>query len=206
MFKKLLVTALTGTAVFALATACTANTTDTPPTPTAVAATSSNPSPTAAPSGTASSIYAISDTPFKKATADQVVHAWTTKWHPRFQVIQTPLVHIRQAVIDNPIGAGTLELDVSQKGSGKTPGAVQIGFFLRNPSTTGYIKVTPKEMTTLFQDCFSPALSETQVKQTSSWISSANPNRETGASQAFPGLQMSFLNGAGQFSVVINSR
>jgi hypothetical protein len=206
MFRKLLATALMSALVLASAGACTAKAVDGSSSPGAVGASSGNPPSAIATSPSVPQDFEIPVTTFKRATADQVVEAWTSKWHPRFRVIQNPAIHIHQAVFDNPFGQGTLELDVSQRGVGADPGAVAVGFVVRVPSVKGYLKVTPKALTALFQGCFSPILSQTQIRQLSSWMSLENANQESGVGHDFPGLRMNFLNISGEFSVTLLSR
>jgi hypothetical protein len=203
MFKKLPVTTLVGAVLLVSVGACTAKAVDAPPAPGAVGASSGNPPPTVGSSPSVPPFLEIPTTPFKRATADQVVDAWTARWHPRFRVLQNRTLHVRQAVIDNPYGPGTLELDVSQRGTGKDPGAVGVGLIVRDPSVKGSLKVAPGTLPTLLQACFSPTLSGAQIKQTSSWVASENLSRKTADSHDFAGVRVNFLNSYGQFAVTV---
>src|SRR4051812_42068913 len=100
------------TAVLVSATACTAKTDESSPALTNSAPFSADPSPSAAASRAVSPDHVIPTTPFKYASADQIVRTWTAKWHRKIQVIQTKVERIRRITIDNPFGRGTLQMDV----------------------------------------------------------------------------------------------
>ncbi|MEV6850789.1 hypothetical protein [Actinoplanes sp. NPDC051411] len=187
--------------------ACSAKAGRPPSAPVVIAPSSGNPSAPTSGAPVVSADHVIPDTPFKYATADQIVQAWTAEWHPRIQVIQTGVVHIRRATIDNPFGPGTLQMDAEQRGTGTDPGAVLVGCVLTDPSAgKGLIKTTPKMLTTLVRDCFSPALSSSQLKTTSSWMVSRNPSHSYYAAQDFPGLHAYFSAAPGKLATYVMTR
>jgi hypothetical protein len=207
MSMKLLLRVSVVMVVSGLLAACTASADKASPAPPMLVPSSGNPSPSAPSAPAVSADHVIPDTPFRYATADQIVRAWTAKWHPRIQVIQTDVVHIRRATIANPFGPGTLQMDAEQRGTGTDPGAVLVGCVLTDPSAgEGLIKTTPKMLRTLFDDCFSPALSAPQLKAASSWMVSRNPSHSNYASQDFPGLHAYFSAAPAKLATYVMTR
>jgi hypothetical protein len=207
MSMKLLLRASVAMALAGSMAACTAKADERSSTPVVIAPSSGNPSTPNSSAAAVSADHVIPDTPFRYATADQIVQAWTAKWHPKIQVIQTDVVHIRRATIDNPFGPGTLQMDAEQRGTGTDPGVVLLGCVLTDPSAgKGLIKTTPKMLTTLFNDCFSPALSAPQLKTTSSWMVSRNPSHSYYASQDFPGLHAYFSAAPAKLATYVMTR
>jgi hypothetical protein len=210
---ELLVNCLAMAAVAVLIAACTARTDgDVPPAATAgsTALTSAGPSSSASGEPTLPDSApgpVIPTTPIKHVIADQVVHAWTAKWHPSFETAQSEVQRERRTTVDYPAGAGTLTLGVAQSATGKDPAAEVVYCVLRDPSLGDRnVKATPTLLHGLVRDCFAPVLNSAEANQVSSWAGAQKLDRSVTVEKDFPGFHVQIMSMPGVLAIFLRGR